>query len=70
MCLSIKSDKITVWWLQELEEKRKAKKNKAPCNDQIQAKLIEARVKTIRSQIHKFVNSIWTKEELPAEWKE
>jgi len=34
------------------------------------AELITARGITIRSEIHKFINSIWNKEELPEEWKE
>jgi len=32
--------------------------------------LIKAGGKTIRFEIHKFINSIWNKEELPEEWKE
>jgi len=34
-------------------------------SDQIPAELIKA----IRSEIHKLINSIWNKEELPEEWK-
>jgi len=32
--------------------------------------LIKAGGKTIRFEIHQFINSIWNKEELPEEWKE
>ena len=46
------------------------KSHKSPCTDQIPAELIKAEGKTIRCEIHKHVNSIWNKEELPEEWKE
>jgi len=49
----------------------KAKKSHvSPGIDQIPAKLIKAGGKTIRSEIHKRINSIWNREELPEEWKE
>jgi hypothetical protein len=32
--------------------------------------LIKAGGRTIRSDIHKLINSIWNKEELPEQWKE
>jgi len=32
--------------------------------------LIEAGSRTICSEIHKLITSIWNKEELPEEWKE
>ena len=32
--------------------------------------LIKARGRKIRSEIHKLINSIWDKKELPEEWKE
>jgi len=32
--------------------------------------MIKAGGRTIRSEIHKFINSIWNKKELPEEWKE
>jgi hypothetical protein len=32
--------------------------------------LIKAGGKTIRSEVHKLICSIWNKEELPEEWKE
>jgi len=32
--------------------------------------LTEAGSRTICSEIHKLINSIWNKEELPDEWKE
>jgi hypothetical protein len=34
-------------------------------SDQIPAELIQARGETLRSELHKFINSIWIKEELP-----
>jgi hypothetical protein len=39
-------------------------------SDQIQAELIKAGRRTIRCEIHKLINSIWNKEDLPEEWKE
>ena len=39
------------------------------CN-QIPAELIKAGCRTIRSDLHKLINSIWNKEELPEQWKE
>jgi len=44
----------------------KLKRHRSPGVDKIPAELI----KTIRSEIHKLINSIWNKEELPEEWKE
>jgi hypothetical protein len=38
--------------------------------DKIPAELIKAGGRTIRSEIHKLINSVWNKEELPDEWKE
>jgi hypothetical protein len=40
-------------------------KNKSPGSDQIPAELIQAESKTLQSEIHKLINSIWNKEELP-----
>jgi len=48
----------------------KLKRRKSPGIDHIPAKLIKAGGRTLRSEIHKFINSIWNKEELPEEWKE
>jgi hypothetical protein len=48
----------------------KLKGHKSPGIDQIPAELIKAGGRTIRSEIHKFINSIWNKEELPEQWKE
>jgi hypothetical protein len=39
-------------------------------SDQISAELIQAWGETLRSEIHKFINFIWIKEELPDQWKE
>jgi len=44
--------------------------HKSPGIDQIQSKLIKAGGRTIHSEIHKLINSIWNEEELPEEWKE
>jgi len=49
---------------------QKLKRHKSPGIDQIPAELIKPRDKTTCSEIHKRVNSIWNKEELPEEWKE
>jgi hypothetical protein len=38
--------------------------------DQIPAGLIKAGGRTNCSEIHKLINSIWNKEELPEQWKE
>jgi len=48
----------------------KLKRHKSPGTDQIPAKLIKAVGRTISSEIHKLINSIWNKTELPEEWKE
>jgi flagellar basal body-associated protein FliL len=40
------------------------------CTDQIPAELVQAGGKTLRSEIHKRINSVWNKEELPEQWKE
>jgi hypothetical protein len=41
------------------------KKYKSPGSDQVPAKLIQAGGETLVSVIHKLINSIWNKEELP-----
>jgi hypothetical protein len=43
----------------------KLKKYKSPGNDQIQAE-----GEMLLSTIHKLINSIWNKEEMPDQWKE
>jgi hypothetical protein len=43
----------------------KLEKYKSPGSDQILAELIQAGGKTLLSAIHKLVNCIWNKEELP-----
>jgi len=48
----------------------KLKRHKSPGIDQIPAEVIKAGDTTIRCKIHKFINCIWNKEELPEEWKE
>jgi hypothetical protein len=48
----------------------KFKKYKSPGSDQIPAELIRAGGEISRSEIHKLINSIWSKEELPDQWKE
>jgi hypothetical protein len=48
----------------------KLKRHISPAIDQIPAVLIKAGGRTIRSEIHKFINSIWNKEELLEKWKE
>jgi hypothetical protein len=42
----------------------KLKRHKSPGIDQIPAELVKAGGRTIRSEIHKLINSIWNKEEL------
>jgi len=47
----------------------KLKRHKSPGIDQIPAEFITSGSRTIHSEIHKFMNSIWNKGELPVEWK-
>jgi hypothetical protein len=44
-------------------------KYKSPGSDQIPAELIQAEGETLQSEIHKLISSIWSKEELPDQWK-
>jgi hypothetical protein len=46
------------------------KKYKSPGSDEIPAELIQAGGKILLSVIHKLINSVWNKEELPDQWKE
>jgi hypothetical protein len=46
------------------------KKYKVPSSDQIPAELIQAEGDILWSEIHKLINSIWYKEELPDHLKE
>jgi hypothetical protein len=46
------------------------KRYKSPGIDQILAELIQAGGNTLHSEIHKLINCIWNKEELPEQWKE
>jgi hypothetical protein len=48
----------------------KLKKYKSPGSDQIPAELIQAGGEILLSVIHKLINSVWNKEELPDQWKE
>ena len=48
----------------------KLKSHKSPGIDQIPAELIKAVGRTIRGAIPKLIIAIWSKEELPEEWKE
>jgi len=48
----------------------KLKRHKSPGIDQISAEFLKAGSRTIRSEIHKLIKSIWNKEELPEGWKE
>jgi hypothetical protein len=41
------------------------KRYKSPGSDQIPAEMIQAGGKTLLPEIHKVINSIWNKEELP-----
>ena len=50
-------------------EIEKLKRHKSPDVDQIPAELIKAVCRTIHFQIHKLINSVWNKEELPEQWK-
>jgi hypothetical protein len=48
----------------------KLKKYKSPGSYQIPAELIQARGEILLSAIHKLINCVWNKEELPDQWKE
>jgi hypothetical protein len=48
----------------------KLKKYKSPGSDQIPAELIQAGGEMLLYAIHKFINSVWNKEESPDQWKE
>jgi hypothetical protein len=48
----------------------KLKRYKLPGIDQIVAELIQGVGNTLCSEIHKLINCIWNKEELPEQWKE
>ena len=48
----------------------KLKRHKPPGNYQIPAEMIKAGGRTIHSEIHKLINCIWNKEELPEQRKE
>jgi hypothetical protein len=48
----------------------KLKKYKSPGSDQILAEMIQAGGEILLSVIHKLINSVWNKEELPDQWKE
>jgi hypothetical protein len=48
----------------------KLKRYKSPGTDQIPAKLIKSGGKTLCSEIHKLIHSVWNKEEMPQQWKE
>jgi hypothetical protein len=47
----------------------KLKIHKSPGIDQIPAELIKAGGRTIRSEVHKLINSIWNTEKLPEQCK-
>jgi hypothetical protein len=46
------------------------KNYKSPGSDEIPAELIQAGGEILLSAIHKLINSVWNKEELPDQWKE
>jgi hypothetical protein len=46
------------------------KRYKSPSSEQIPAEMIQRGCETFVSAIHKLINSIWNKEELPDQWKE
>jgi hypothetical protein len=48
----------------------KLKRYKSLVTDQIPIELIKAGYETLHSEIHKLLQTIWNKEELPQQWKE
>jgi hypothetical protein len=49
---------------------QKLKRHRSPGIDPIPAELIKTGGRAIRSEIHKLINSVWNKEELPKQWKD
>jgi hypothetical protein len=47
----------------------KLKRYKPPGSNQILAEVIQAGVEKLWSEVHKLINFIWNKEELPGQWK-
>jgi hypothetical protein len=47
----------------------KLKQYKLPGSNQIPAELVQAGSEILLSMNHKLINSIWSKEELPDQWK-
>jgi hypothetical protein len=45
-------------------------RHKSPGIDEIPTELIKTSCRTIRTEIHKLTNFVWSKEELPEKWKE
>jgi hypothetical protein len=48
----------------------KIQRHKSPGVDNIPAELIKEGCRTIHSEIHILIDSIWNKEQLPEEWEE
>jgi hypothetical protein len=48
----------------------KLNRYKLPVTDQIPAELFKAKGRTICSEIHKFIYSVWNKDDLPEQWME
>jgi hypothetical protein len=48
----------------------KLKIYKSPGSYQISAELVQTGVETLRTESHKITKAIWSKEELPDQWKE
>jgi hypothetical protein len=48
----------------------KLKKYNSPGSDETPAELIQAGGEILLFEIHKLVNPVWNKEELPGQWKE
>jgi hypothetical protein len=44
-------------------------RTKSPGTDQIPAELMTAEGRKFHAEIHKLINSIWNKEELPEDWR-
>jgi hypothetical protein len=48
----------------------KLKKYKSPGSGHIPAELIQAGCEVLLSAVHKLINFVWNKKELPDQWKE
>jgi hypothetical protein len=61
----VQENQVSVFTRMSPSNIAKLKRHKSPGSDEIPAELIQAEGEILRSKIHKRINSIWNKEELP-----